>query len=444
MTMVRRAATLVLASFALLAVGMMPALATKITQVVSPGGIRAWLVQEPLIPMISMQVAWRGGSALDPAGREGTANMVSGLLDEGAGELDSQTFQTRLEDLAVGLGFNAGRDTFYGNLKTLTKNRDEAFALFGMAVTAPRFDTEPVERIRRQIVTSLIREEEDPNTIASRAWFAKAFPGHPYGRPGDGTVESVKAITVDDLRSFASSRLARDNMLISVVGDITHEELGRLLDKSLGGLPVRSEPVRIAEATLPSQGSVTVIEKDIPQSVVVFGSAGIKRNDPDWYAAYVLNYVLGGGGFTSRLMQEVRVKRGLAYSVYTYLYPMDRAAVLLGGVGTRNSRVAETLAQVRKEIARLRDGGVTPEELADAKTYLNGSFPLRLSSNASIASLMLAMQLDDLGTDYLDRRAGFINAVTEDDISRVAARLLHPEKLIVVVVGKPDGLISGE
>lgn len=419
------------------------ALATDIQRVTSPGGITAWLVHEPSIPMLSVQIAWRGGARLDPAGKEGLANLASGLLDEGAGDMDSRAFQIRLEDLAISLSFDAGKDNFYGKLKTLTKNRDEAFRLLSLAVSAPRFDAEPVERIRRQVLTGLIQDQEDPDTIASRLWFKRAFPNHPYGRPTDGTVDSVKAITAADLRKFAANRLARDNMIIGVVGDITAKELGPLLDKTFAALPAKAAPYDVGDVWPAQDGAVMLVEKDIPQSVVMFGERGIKRNDPDWTAAYVMNYVLGGGGFTSRLMEEVREKKGLAYSVYSYLYPFEHTGVLLGGVGTKNAKVAESLKLVREQLRRVRDKGITAEELADAKTYLNGSFPLRLSSNASIARLLVTMQVDHLGIDYLDRRADLINAVTLDDVHRVAKRLLKPDKLIVVIVGKPDG-VDGE
>ncbi len=417
-----------------------PAQATDIQEVVSPGGIKAWLVHEPSIPMISVKIAWRGGSRLDPEGKEGLANLISGLLDEGAGDMDSQAFQTRLEDLAISLSFSAGKDNFYGNLKTLTKNRDEAFRLLSLAVSKPRFDAEPVERIRRQILTGLIRDGEDPNSIASRLWFKTAFPGHPYGRPTDGTPDSVKAVTVADMRAFVAGRLARNNMIIGVVGDITGPELGELLDRTFAGLPGQAGPDAVADIWPPQKGTVTVVDKNIPQSVVIFGQRGVKRSDPDWTTAYVMNYVLGGGGFTSRLMEEVREKNGLAYSVYSYLYPFEFGGVHLGGVGTQNAKVARSLELVRQELRRLRDEGISRQELDDAKTYLNGSFPLRLSSNASIAGLLVTIQVDELGIDYLDRRADLINAVTLDDIRRVAKRLLKPDNLIVVIVGKPDGV----
>jgi zinc protease len=418
--------------------------ATEIQTVRSPGGITAWLVREPTIPLLSLSFSFKGGAVLDEPSRKGTGNMVSGLLDEGAGPHDSLAFQTKLEELAVRMNFSAGRDSFSGSLRTLTRNRDAAFELLRLALNEPHFEAEAVARIRRQIITGLIEDQEDPGAIGGRLWFKTAFPNHPYGASSKGGIASVKAITADDLRAFLAKALAKDRLTIGVVGDISAADLGPLLDKTFGALPASTAFTPLPEATLKGAGVLKVVEKAIPQSRVIFGGPGLKRDDPDWYAGYVLNYVLGGGGFASRLYEEVREKRGLAYSVYSYLYPLDHAAILMGGVGTKNESVVETLAVIKEQIARLRDQGLTAGELANAKTFLNGSFPLRLTSSGRIARLLLAIQRENLGIDYLDRRADLINAVTLEDIDRVAKRLLRPEKLLIVVVGKPVGLSSSE
>ena len=417
-----------------------PTGATEIQQVTSPGGITAWLVHEPKIPMLSMRFGFAGGSATDPAGKKGLANMVSGLLDEGAGELDSQAFQMRLEELSISLSFSARSDYFSGRLRTLGENREEAFRLLELALTAPRFDAEPVERIRRQIIAGLIRDQEDPGTVASREWFHRVLPDHPYGSPVDGDIDHVKAIEIDDLKRFASARLARDTLVIGVVGDITAAVLAPLLDRTFGALPERAVPAPAPDVTVETTGRVVVLRKEIPQSAVVFGMPGLKRDDPDWFVASVMNHILGGGALTSRLGEEVREKRGLAYSVYTYLMPLRHAATFMGGVGTQNARVAEALDIIKRELGRLRDEGVTAEELADAKAYINGSFPLRLTSSGRIAGLLVAIQRHGLGIDYIGRRPALIDAVTLEDVHRVARRLLRPEKMFIVVVGDPQGL----
>ena len=416
------------------------AAATRITALTSPGGISAWLVHEPSIPIITLDIAFRGGSALDPLGKEGVAYLVSGLLDEGAGDYDALAFQRRLEELAIGMGADSYKDSFRVRLKTLSRHRDEAFRLLGLALSAPRFDEDAVTRVRAQILNNLARRAEDPDAIAGRTWFSRAFPSHPYGRPGRGTSESMASLEADDLRLFVRRRFARDNVVVGAVGDVSPEELGRLLDLVFGALPAQAVPSQVAETAAARPGGLIVRRKPVPQSVVLFGLPGIKRDDPDYYAAQLMNYVLGGGGLTSRLYEEVREKRGLAYSVYSFLQPLRHAGLLMGGAGTANARVAETIAVLRAEIARLAAEGISADELADAKTYLNGSFPLRLTSNAAIASILVAIQINDLGIDYIERRTGYINAVTQADIVRVAERLLRLEDLLVVVVGDPEGL----
>ena len=420
------------------------AMATEIQVVRSAGGITAWLVQEPSIPLLSVSCSFAGGASLDQPSRKGTGNLVSGLLDEGAGPYNSLAFQTRLEELAVRMNFDADRDSFSGSLRTLSANRDAAFELLRLALNEPHFEAEAVARIRRQILTGLIEAQEDPNAIVAKTWFATAFPDHPYGLPSRGSIETVKAITTEDLRGFMAKALARDRLTIGVVGDISAADLGPLLDKTFGALPASTKIATVPETMPKGAGLLKVVEKSIPQSRVMFGAPGLKRDDPDWYAAYVLNYVLGGGGFSSRLNEEVREKRGLAYSVYSYLYPLDHAAIHLGGVGTQNQRVEEALKVIKEQIARAGEAGITVDELANAKTFLNGSFPLRLTSSGRIARLLRAIQRENLGLDYLERRAVLINSVTLEDIRRVAKRLLRPENLLIVVVGQPAGLSSSE
>ncbi len=417
-----------------------PAHAIAIQRVIGEKGIEAWLVEDHTVPVLSLRLAFRGGAALDPEGKEGLADMVSALLDEGAGELDSQAFRGRLEDLSITLRFSAGMDNFGADLRTLSENRAVAFDLLRLALTRPRFDADPVERIRSQLLANLSELAESPRDIARRTWFRAAFPDHPYGRASEGTPQSIARIARQDLEGFVTRRFGRDNLVIGVVGDITAAELAPLLDATFRELPARAQPFEVPETRPATAGDVFVIEKKIPQSVVMFGKGGIKRDDPDYYAAYVMNHILGGGGFTSRLVEEVREKRGLAYSVYNYIAAFDHAGLIMGGVATANDRVAKTLELVRAEWARLRDAGVSAQELADAKTYLTGSFYTRLNSTRRMARMLVAVQLDRLGIDYLQRRNGLIGAVSLEDIRRVADRLLDVEKLTFVVVGAPQGV----
>ncbi len=430
-----------IAGLLLLCVFILPASAAqKIQRVVTPAGIEVWLVQERKIPIIALEAAWRGGAVANPKGKEGLATLAMGLMDEGSGDDNRVVFHDKLDDNAVEMGFSAGRDTLSLSLRTLSEKRDIAFELLGQALTKPRFDPEPLEVSRRQMIVALERSDSNPNALSGRTWSAAAFPDHPYGRPTDGTRESLPALTRQDVADFVSQRLARDNLVISVVGDIDAAGVATLVDKAFAGLPAKSAPLSVPDVVPVAQAAPIVVQRDIPQSVVVFGGPGLMRLDPDYYAAYVLNYVIGGGGFASRLMEEVREKRGLAYGVYTYLQPMDHAALHLGGVSTRNDGVAESLRIVRAELARLREKGVTAAELANAKSYITGSFPLQLSTNARIAGILTSVQIQRLGIDYLDKYTSYIDAVTLDQVNRVAKRLLDPDHMLTVVVGKPVGL----
>jgi zinc protease len=430
---------LALAAFALVALGASTADATKVERVVSPGGIEAWLVQEKSVPLISVDFAFRGGAIQDPADQAGVANMVAALLDEGAGELDSKAFHERLEEKAIQLGFSAGRDRFRGSLRTLLEHRDDAVELLRLALTVPRFDGDEVERVRGQVLAGLRRETTSPNEIAGKRWWSTAFPDHPYGRPVSGTLESVPRIGVSDLKDYARRVFARDTLKVAVVGDIDAAGAGALLDKVFGALPARAELAPVVEARPQGLGRRIVIELDVPQAVVTFGGPGIARKDPDFMAAYIVNHILGGGSFSSRLYREVREKRGLAYSVYSSLVWLDHAAMFMGGTGTRADRAGETIAVIEQEISRLAESGPTEEELARSKSYLKGSYALGFDTSAKIAGQLVQIQLDELGIDYIDRRNGLIEAVTFEDVRRVAKRLLD-SGLLVTVVGRPQGV----
>jgi zinc protease len=418
-----------------------PALATTVERVVSPGGIEAWLVHEPAVPMIAVDFAFGGGAVQDPGGKAGTATLVASLLDEGAGDLDSKTFHARLERKAIELGFQAERDTLRGTLRTLTENRDEAFDDLRLALTAPRFDQSDVEIIRAQILSNLRRATTSPSDIANLRWWQTAFADHPYGRPVSGSLESVPTITVDDLKDYTRRVLARANLKIAVVGDIDAEAVKTMLDRVFGALPAEPDLKPVANVAPQGLGRRIVVKVDVPQAVVTFGGPGIARKDPDFMAAYIVNHILGGGAFSSRLYQEVREKRGLAYSVYDSLVWLNHSALFLGGTATRADRAGETLDVIDKEIRRLAESGPTAAELANAKAYLNGSFALNLDTSSKIAALLVQLQLDGLGIDYFTRRPEMINAVTLDDAKRVAKRLLDGG-LLVTVAGRPEGLAS--
>ena len=425
---------------ALLTLAAAPARATQIERVVSPGGIEAWVVHEPS-PLIAVDFAFAGGSEQDPPGKPGVAYLAADLWDDGAGDLDAKAFHGKLEDKSIGLSFSAGRDHVRGSLRTLTVNRDEAFDYLRLALTAPRFDADAVERARAQLVSRLERQATSPNDIASRTWWQAAFPDHAYGRPIAGTPDSIGRITIDDMKTYTRRVLARGQLKVAIVGDIAAADVGALLDRTFGTLPAQPELTPVPDVVMQGLGRRIVVPLDVPQAVVTFGTRGIGRGDPDFMAAYIVNYILGGGSFSSRLYKEVREKRGLAYGVSDSLSWFKHAAVLIGGTATRSAVTGEAIDIIESEIHRLAEAGPLEQEVADAKSYLEGSYALGLDTSAKVAGQLVQIQLDNLGIDYIDRRTGMIEAVTLADTKRVAKRLLDAG-LLVTVVGQPQGVTS--
>jgi zinc protease len=432
-----------LASLALVAFtacgGVSSASAMTIEKITSPSGIEAWLVREQSTPLVALNYAFQGGSSQDAASRAGTANLVGDMLDEGAGDLDSKTYHERLENHAIELGFQVGRDYFHGSLRTLNEHRDEAFDLLGLALNKPRFDSDALERVRGQELAGLRRESTNPNNLASLRWWETAFPNHPYGREPKGTLESVPRITADDLHAYVHRVFSRKDLVISIVGDVDAKAAGELIDRAFASLPATSDLQPVPAATLAGAGKRIVIDVDVPQAVVAFGSNGIARNDPDFMAAYVVNHILGGGSFSSRLYREVREKRGLAYGVSNSLVWFRHAAVVLGGTATRADRTADALDIIARETKRMADEGPTPDELAAAKSFLKGSYALNLDTSAKIAAQLTQIQLDKVGIDYIQKRGALIDGVSIDDAKRMAKRL-YGNGMLVTVAGRPKGL----
>jgi zinc protease len=433
MTM-RAVRTTVIAAALLSLLACMPAsAATKIERVVSPGGIEAWLVREPAVPLIALDFAMMGGANQDPAEKPGVGYMAAALMDEGAGDLDARAFQERMDRSAVELGFRVQRDDFRGSLRILREKRDEGFELLRLALNAPRFDADAIERNREQMLTALRRETTNPNDIGNRLWWRTAFPDHPYGRPLNGTLESVPLLSRDDLLSYTKRVFARDKLKIGVVGDIDAATLGPLLDKVFGSLPAKGDRVAVSPVRMDAAGRRVFVDLKVPQAVLNFGGAGIARKDPDFIPAFIVNHIMGGGSFSSRLYKEVREKRGLVYGVYTYLLPLDETALLMGGTQTRADKADETLELIQSEIRKMIESGPSDEELAKAKSYLKGSYALNFDTSSKIAGQLVQIQLDELGIDYIERRNGLIDKVTLDDIRRVAKRLLDGGILVTVV-----------
>jgi zinc protease len=423
-----------------LALTTLPASAdVDIQELTTPAGINAWLVEDHSIPFIALELRFRGGASLDAPGKRGATNLMMALLEEGAGDMDARAFARSAEGLAASFGYDTNNDTIAVSAHFLTENRDQAMALLRESLLNPRFDQTAIDRVKAQVVSIIQSDDKDPRSLAGKAFRSLVYKDHPYGSSLNGTLQSLGALTREDIQAAHRAVMARDRLFVSAVGDITAGDLKKLLDDLLGGLPAAGAPLPgQAEVNLP--GGVMVVDFDTPQSVATFAQPGIDRDDPDFFAAFILNHILGGGSFESRLMHEVREKRGLTYGVYSYLVDRDNAQVWMGSVSSANDRIKQAISVIKDEWARIGTEGVTETELMDAKTYLTGAYPLRFSGNGPIANIAVSMQMEGLGLDYIATRNDRINAVTLDDINRVARELIQPDALTFVVVGKPEGL----
>ena len=420
---------------------VLPAKAVEIQEVTSPGGIQAWLVQEDSIPFLSLEIRFLGGSALDPKGKRGVTNLMTALIEEGAGNLDATAFAEARDGLAASMGFRTFNDALSVSARMLTENRNDVVALLREALVNPRFDEDAIERVRQQVISGIRSQATDPNVVASQTFNAMVYGDHPYATDQDGKLESVAALSREDILAAHQSAIARDRVFVGASGDISADELGLLLDRLLGDLPEQGAPAPGPAEPIVA-GGVTIVPFATPQSVAFFGHPGIPRDDPDFFAAFVANEIFGGSGLQSRLSKEVREKRGLTYGIGSYLVNYDHADMLLGQFASANDRVSEAIDVVRDEWSRIARDGVTADELNAAKTYLTGAYPLRFDGNGPIARILVGMQTTGLTPDYITSRNARVEAVTLEDVRRVAQRLYQPATLQFVVVGQPEDLES--
>jgi zinc protease len=411
-----------------------------IQEVTSPGGLKAWLVEEPAIPFVALELYFKGGASLDEPGKRGAVSLMTSTLEEGTGDMDARDFARAREALAASFGFSSNDDSVSVSATFLTETQDEAIALLRAALIDPSFNDSAVERVRRQLLSNIRSDAKDPQTLARDAFDVMAYGAdHPYGSNPDGTEESVTGLTREDLMRAHANTMTRDRVVIGAAGDIDAETLGRLIDELLADLPETGAPMP-TKIDVAIEGGTTVVPFDTPQSVAIFGHAGIERDDEDFFSAFLLNQVLGAGGFESRLMNEVREKRGLTYGVYSFLAPKDYAATYQGSVSSANDRVGEAIDVIREEWRKMAEVGITAKELEDAKLYLTGAYPLRFDGNGNIASILVGMQAQGLPVDYIATRNDKVNAVTLDEANAVAKWLYQPENLHFVVVGQPVGV----
>lgn len=413
-----------------------PADATMPVKTVS--GIRGaeiWFVQDHTVPIVAMQASLPAGSVYDPRGKSGLADFAASMLDEGAANLDSRSFHDALADRAIQLSVAVDRDYLKITLVTESVNAKEAFHLLGLALQRPRFDADATTRVRAQLLQNIASENEEPESVATKGFYGAYFSGHPYARPPGGDPSGINAVTSNDLRAFARTHWVRSGLKVAVSGDVGPDVLAALLVSTFGPLPATGPgtPSLVRVGT----SAQRFIKMDVPQPAIVFGLPGPLRSDPDFIAVLVANQIVGAGGFSSRLTDEVRVKRGLTYDISTDLLPYRSAGVLVGDVGTRRESVRQSVGVIRAVLSKFAASGATAQELADAKTYLTGSFPLSFSSEAGTVAQLNTFQCEGLGPDYLDHRDDLIESVTLDDIRRVAKRFFDPVRLTVVIAGTP-------
>ncbi len=409
-----------------------------VERIVSPGGIEAWLVSDSTVPMIVLRAYWRGGSAVESAEVIGVTGVMADMLTEGAGAMDANAFKERLEELNMALGFSAGWDGIGMSVTTLSENSDAAFEMARLALHEPRFDADPLARIKRQLMVGIRTRETNPSYIANLALDQALYPGHPYARRVSR--ESVEAISRAALVERHGALLNRATLQITIVGDIDAAAAGRAVDHIFGALPQGASPPEPEQAELAPATPLIVRELPQPQSLILFAAPGIQDEDPDWTALAVANYILGGGGFSARLMDQVREQRGLVYGIGTSPSVRDYVAMLRGSAQSENANVAEAIEVVRAEMDRLYREGATQAEVNDAITYLTGSFALDLDSNVKIASVVHGYQAAGRDIGYVNRRNDLIRDVTLDDVNRVIRRLFDPDAFTFVVVGQPEGL----
>jgi zinc protease len=395
---------------------------------------QVWFQEDHTVPMVAFSVSLPAGSVYDPRGKEGLAAFAAYLFNEGAGPLNSEAYQSALANRGIQLAMSPDRDYLILSLNTTTAQAKEALRLFALALQHQRFDPDAVERVRGQMQQSLVQDATDPATVAANRFYQAYFAGHPYAHPVNGDARALAAITTADLKAFVRTHWVKSGIRIAVAGDIDAAALTALLKTTFDPLPAQA-PAPPPPVLHPGTPGESVVAMAVPQPTAVFGLPAFGRADPDYLAAYVANHIVGGGGFSSRLTEEVREKRGLTYGISTGLADYHGGGILIGQVATRRDAMTASLTVTRQVLADYAAHGPTQAELDDAKTYLTGSYPLAFSSNSGIVSQLNSFQRAGLPLDYVARRNGLIRALTLADVKRAAARIFDPRRLVVVIGG---------
>lgn len=420
------------------------AMAVQVQQVVGSSGVKAWLVEDHKLPVVAISFAFRGGVEQDQPAKQGLATMMTGLLTEGAGDLDAIAFQKHLADRNITMDFKAERDALLGSMKCLAQDKDAAFSLLALALTKPRFDTADLERERAQQQAAIRAQFANPEWQSRYALLQSLFGRHPYGQRRLGTLKTVSALTRDDVKNFADNHLARDNLVVSVAGDMTAGEVAAVLDRVFGDLPRKAHLAKIPAAGWPGKAVQIVVPREGTQTAVMFALPAPRQDDADWYPAEIANYIFGGGGFSSRLMQEVRDKKGLTYGIDTGLSPSEHASLMVGSMASDNPKTREAWDIVLATLQRFYEDGVTAKEIDAAKDYMTGSLPLALTSTDRIAGVLTQMQLEHRPPHYLDIRNDLIRKVTPEQVNNAIHRWFNPAVLVSAMTGRPEGMASAE
>lgn len=411
----------------------------KVQEVKTSTGITAWLIEDHSLPLIAVKGAVKyAGSAYGEKNLDGLPSLATSMLMEGAGEYDDKAFQELLDEHGIRMGFEAEQDHMFFAMETLSEQSAKAFEVLGLAMAKPRMDKESFARVRQDRLAQLDLMMAKPEYVSSVYFQQQVYADHPYAYVQDGTPESIAKITLEDASRFIKEHMVRDRLVLAVIGDVTPEQLKALMEQAFSALPetAKGDAERLLDVHYSNLGKSWEKSLDVPQSVVVFGLPAVARNDARFYAAYIVNYMLGGGGLSSRLSQSIREREGLSYYVYSGLQLSEKASILRGALASRFDQADRAIALLQKEIADAGEKGFTQTELDAAKQYIMGSFPLSLDSGKEMANYLLSMQLQSLGQDYLEKRNGYIQNVALQEVNDVARQLLKPEKLMVVKVGK--------
>ncbi|WP_051908687.1 M16 family metallopeptidase [Candidatus Odyssella acanthamoebae] len=404
-------------------------------------GLTGWHVETHDIPVLTISICFRNaGDKNDPEGLAGLTEFMCGMLDEGAGSYNSGNFKALLLEKNIRLSISQNSDSVFITLRSTKDNIKDLFDILTMILIAPRFDADAMARVREQILTGLNQSLHSEGQVVSDTFNQQAFKSHPYGRSTNLEIEGVKKIKKEDIQKHLKERLARDQIKITSAGDISINDLKKHLDTALKDLPANAVPNTIKDIQPIYTGDITVVHMDIPQSVILFYQPGIKRQDKDFYAAYVLNKILGDGGFKSRLWDEVRENRGLAYGIDSDLRWVQHTDYTVGSTATANANAGQVVEIIREQWHKVKEKGVSQKEMDFVIERLTGAFPLGFSSTPQIVGLLNNYQQDDLGADFINKRNEMIRSVTLEDINRLAKNLIQPDKLSFIIVGKPEGL----